>query len=177
MRCTKVKKSLSAYLKGELPGDAGERIGKHLKGCPCCSGELSALEKLEATLDRLAQISPSPGFEARFLRRLEGAEKGRMLHDWMSGLAWSFNMKMGLSTALLVSLMFGGYLFLGPFTGYDRAGKEDLSVEMAEIAAEISNDIDFYRSYDMLKELDVLMQLEKDDRAPENAHSAPNRVL
>jgi anti-sigma factor RsiW len=172
VRCTRIQKNLSAYLAGELSERKRELVGKHLLTCNSCARELTALEKLNTRLDRLEDIVPSTGFEERFWRRVKEAkvpERG----PWLTGIDWSFNLKLGLSTALLVSVVIGGYLFREISQDLNSRGEPDVSIDIAEIA----KDMDFYRSYEIIREMDVLLKLEKDDTVPDNGQLKPNHTL
>jgi anti-sigma factor RsiW len=52
MRCEKVRGHLEAWLDGELPGNAGAEIERHLKGCAACARHLEQRRQLGKAVKR-----------------------------------------------------------------------------------------------------------------------------
>jgi anti-sigma factor RsiW len=88
MRCRKIQKNLSAYMAGELAQRETERVREHLSACPGCVRELAELKQLHKRLERLEEISPSPGFEAQFWRRVKETKQAKVpepSRQWLPG--------------------------------------------------------------------------------------------
>lgn len=50
-------KQLIAWLDGELPADEGAEVGRHLRGCAECRGELSVYEKLSNAVEAYCEAT------------------------------------------------------------------------------------------------------------------------
>ena len=59
MKCSRVKRFLSAYHDGEIAGPKREEIARHLEGCAACRQEFEALKAAVATI-RAAEVPDSP---------------------------------------------------------------------------------------------------------------------
>jgi hypothetical protein len=173
MRCRKTQRNLSAYLAGELGHRKTERVREHLLTCSTCARELEDLEKLNKRLDRLEGVVPSPSFEERFWRKVKETKKPESAPRRFPGPGWTLNWKWGLSTALVFLVISGGYIYWERFQTTERQRGADPSLEMAEIA----RDIDFYQNYEIIREMDTLIKLEKEETVPGNEEFPGNQTL
>ncbi|MGH7766086.1 MAG: zf-HC2 domain-containing protein [Candidatus Binatia bacterium] len=57
--CEAIKKSLGAWLDGELDAAQAAEIQLHVQGCASCSGEKARLERLDFSLKRLLETNAS----------------------------------------------------------------------------------------------------------------------
>ena len=53
LACREITDLLTAYLEGELPGEARERFDAHLAECPYCT---TYVAQMLATIDRLGRL-------------------------------------------------------------------------------------------------------------------------
>jgi hypothetical protein len=173
LKCSKIQKNLNGYLSGELSEREKEQIKSHLKECPECSQEVTALEDLNKKIDQLDELAPTPEFEARFWRKVEEAEKPKPVRQWFSPLQWTSGMKWGLSTAFVALFILGIYVAREGFQIPSRQKGIDSSHEIAEI----EKDIDFYQHYEIIKEIDILVNLDRDESEGEMGKLPENHTL
>ncbi len=64
LKCEK-SREITAYLKGEVPGEEREALRAHFEQCSSCGLELSRFDKVLAALGKLEGVDPSPGFKWR----------------------------------------------------------------------------------------------------------------
>jgi len=75
MTCDEIKKTLPAYMDGELPSGDMDRTSRHLSTCTDCSREFAELKTMAGLLKDLPDIEPPPFFEQRIMSRIrEDAE-------------------------------------------------------------------------------------------------------
>lgn len=91
--------------RGRLDAEDARRLADHLKRCPACQQMASAWGETEALLASQELASPSPGFEARFLHRLQARRQRRQ----------------SLVLHLLVLSLVGGLFGLGVLFGAQLA--------------------------------------------------------
>ena len=166
---------MSAYLAKELYQSEMEEIREHLYKCPSCISELRNLEKLNEKMEHLKAVVPSPGFEANFWRKVKETRQREDSPSQIQNSGWTLWWKWGLSTAVVILLMFGGYIFWEELQNFKGQMKSDTSIEMAEI----ERDIEFFRNYKIIKDMDVLINLEKDEKIVEDGdgNSLKNHTL
>jgi anti-sigma factor RsiW len=70
MKCSKVKKKLTAYLDGEVAEKEQQIISEHVKSCASCQHDLKALEHVSRTLDEVGDVEVTPYFRAHLRTRL-----------------------------------------------------------------------------------------------------------
>jgi hypothetical protein len=121
----------------------------------------------------LEEVIPSPGFEAHFWRKVKERKQPESALKWLPGPGWTFNWQWGLSTVLAVLVIFGGYIYWERFQTIEGQRGPDISPEMAEI----ERDMDFYRNYELIKDMDILIKLEKEEIIPENEQLPENHLL
>ncbi len=158
MICRDVNNNLSAYLTGELKPQLNKKVEEHLKVCESCSTELSEIERLYKRLDGLETVEPSPDFARAFwnkVREVEGAEK----EGWFDRLGWIIRWEVALSTALILIILIAGY----NFWEISKVTKTETASNASPDIVKITKDIDFYRNYEIIKEMDTLIKLEEKD--------------
>lgn len=57
LTCYLVRRRLGAYLDGALPEGRARTAAAHLAGCPACQGEVDALRRLRAALQRTRAVA------------------------------------------------------------------------------------------------------------------------
>jgi anti-sigma factor RsiW len=70
-------KHMSAYLDGELPASARERVQRHIRDCPECRRVLRGLQRMLGVLDGLAPVGGQerPDIATAVARRLGDAPR------------------------------------------------------------------------------------------------------
>jgi anti-sigma factor RsiW len=71
MKCSQIKKKLSAYLDHEMKDDERQMVSGHLKTCTLCQEELAALAKVKETLFVLEGMEVPPYFITRLRQRIK----------------------------------------------------------------------------------------------------------
>ena len=74
MKCSRVKRKLSAFLDDEVSEEEKLKISEHLKFCINCQRELESLSYVSNFLDSLEEINPSPYFIVRLKQRIAEQE-------------------------------------------------------------------------------------------------------
>ncbi|MCK4262210.1 zf-HC2 domain-containing protein [bacterium] len=74
MRCSEVRKNLSAFLDGEMDEKEQLEIKAHLKDCSSCSREGELLRGSWEVLSEWKDIEPSSYFKTNFWRRVREQE-------------------------------------------------------------------------------------------------------
>lgn len=71
MNCQETKENLFEYQCGRLRNDLKRAIAEHLRDCASCDLQFQQIKQVEAELDRLAEIEPSPYFDQKLNARLD----------------------------------------------------------------------------------------------------------
>jgi len=85
MNCETWQDKIDAFVDSELPADKAAQLQEHLRGCPACSAETLARQRLKIET-RLAgkRFAPSREFETRLRKRFEPR---RMRWAWLPAAA------------------------------------------------------------------------------------------
>lgn len=102
MECRNIQKELIFYLDHDLPEEKMAIIGKHLDGCPRCSGFLKELEKSMGIIEAERKPEVSPYFFTRLSARLD---EGPKLQEQT---AWTRVLQPAFFTLLLMAAIYGG---------------------------------------------------------------------
>ncbi|KPK62777.1 hypothetical protein AMJ83_09855 [candidate division WOR_3 bacterium SM23_42] len=70
MKCSQIKKKLSAYIDGEITDNEKIMIKKHLKACAICQEEVAVLSRVKGSLSVLDGMEVPPYFMARLRQRI-----------------------------------------------------------------------------------------------------------
>ena len=139
--------ALIPYLRGELAGEEGERLRKHLQGCARCREELASAESVMKELaHRVAQI-PEPDWAVyrNQLRRKLNARRREPIRRWRPGLAWASLATAAVATSAIV-LAFA----LSP-------GPRPPAVDQLEVEGALADaDIGLLREYPVVEHLELL---------------------
>jgi anti-sigma factor RsiW len=76
MKCSKIKKRLTAYLDGELSDEEQQVISEHVKSCVSCQQELESLKIVSRTLADLDDVEVTPYFRIHLKTRLRDEKTG-----------------------------------------------------------------------------------------------------
>ncbi len=75
MKCSDVRKKLSAYQDGELNPEGKDRLAGHLRLCSLCREEFQALENTWRVLDGLSEIKAEADFAEGIVRKSKPAKE------------------------------------------------------------------------------------------------------
>jgi hypothetical protein len=129
MKCSKIKKILTAYLDDGLIVHEHKQVENHLKYCSLCRIELNALSKTGDMLDTWGDVQPSRDITSDVMAVIEMEQtEGSAL-----GRAWQrfTTQRMQLARVAGIVLLFAA-LLLGmketyrPSAGFGRAGMDQL---------------------------------------------------
>jgi hypothetical protein len=73
MKCSRIKKNLSAFMDSELDGATSQFITEHLKNCPRCREYLHEFRETNDLVYGLLRNDPSPDFSRKVLEAAMGA--------------------------------------------------------------------------------------------------------
>ncbi|OYD14413.1 hypothetical protein CH333_08015 [candidate division WOR-3 bacterium JGI_Cruoil_03_44_89] len=110
MKCSRIRRRLSAFLDGEVSEEEKRQILEHLKSCPDCQGELETLHQLSDSLDYFEEIEPSPYFMIRLKQRI--AEREARSPIRFPFLQWTRRVAVpvGATALVIFSIFLGGRL-------------------------------------------------------------------
>lgn len=103
MKCSKIKKRLSAYLDGELSEQERCIISEHLKLCQECKAELAAMSSVSDALKILEGFETPPFFMTRLRQAVKEQEKPVPFLQRIKGLVVS----AATAVAVIASLFIG----------------------------------------------------------------------
>lgn len=108
MNCQKVKENLFEYQRGQLGKDLKREIAEHVGSCSSCGVQFRQFQQVEAELDRLAEIEPSPYFDQKLNAKLDGLVKPSS--PWSSRLFLWLQDRYALSFVLLLLTTLGTWV-------------------------------------------------------------------
>ncbi len=103
MKCSHVKRKLSAYLDGELSIAEKKEIESHLQQCSGCQEELTALSSVTDALSILEGMEPPPYFMDRVRQGIRDEARSIPFLERIRSIAIS----IATATAVVVSLLIG----------------------------------------------------------------------
>ena len=119
MNCESTKAQLADYLTGQLPEAKQRALEAHLAGCPACSEELEAVQRVWRTLGQATTPEPSPNLRPEFYAMLadfkdtletESTYSPKGLWRWLRALQLPQPvLRLAYSVALLAAGVAGGY--------------------------------------------------------------------
>jgi len=128
MKCSEVKRKLSAFLDGENPS-AGEReITEHLKVCRGCQEELTALSRVMDALGVLEGMEPPPYFITRVRQCVREEGRPAPFLERIRSIAISFATAAAVVASVLIGNQFGRILYqsVGPAVVSEAAEAGDI---------------------------------------------------
>jgi len=108
MNCQKVRENLWEYQRQQLSADLGHEITEHLSSCPTCSVQLQQLKQVQAELDCLVDVEPSPYFDQKLDAKLNGQSRSPVM--WANRLFCWLNGRYALSFLLLLLTTAGAWI-------------------------------------------------------------------
>lgn len=128
MDCQALKRSLGAWLDGELGYSEAEQIKEHLQGCPLCLGEKTQLERLQTSLERVLKARSSgvafePFWDEVRRRIFERRPWYAQLLDWvrLTLIPQRFAWAIPVMIVFLLGLFSLGDFFVGWYAGRNRS--------------------------------------------------------
>ncbi len=70
MKCSWIRRKLSAFLDGEISEEENQLISEHLKSCERCKKELEELSQVSDVLEVMDEVKVSPFFITRLKQRI-----------------------------------------------------------------------------------------------------------
>jgi len=130
MKCSQIKKRLSAFLDGEVSEQERQFITEHLKSCDSCRKELEELSQVSDILDIIQEVEVSPYFITRLKQRITDQEQKSLIRLPLT--EWIRRALVPAVTTILVacSLFIGGQLGKAIY----QAGGEDVVGAEIEVA-------------------------------------------
>ena len=110
MKCSEVRRKLSAFLDGEVSEEEKQLILEHVKSCDLCRKELEALSQVSEVLEVMDEIQVSPFFITRLKQRIADQESKSLVR--LPFMEWIRHSTVPAFTTVLVclSLLLGYYL-------------------------------------------------------------------
>ena len=105
MKCSRIKKKLSAFLDGETSEVENQLISEHLKSCERCQKELEELSHVSDVLDVMDEIRVSPFFITRLKQRIADQKSKRVVR--MPFVEW---IRRAAFPAFITALVFLSFL-------------------------------------------------------------------
>lgn len=130
MKCSRIKRRLSAFLDGEVSEQERQFIKEHLKSCEHCQIELKNLSQVSDILDIIQEVEVSPYFITRLKQRIADQKQKSLIRlpltEWIKRA-----LVPAVTTALVAfSLFIGGQLGKAIY----QAGSEDVVGTEIEVA-------------------------------------------
>jgi len=107
MKCSRIKRKLSAFLDGETSEAENRFIAEHLKSCERCHKELEELSQVSGVLNVMDEVRVSPFFITRLKQRIADQKSKNVvripLMEWIKRAALP-----AFATALVFLSFLGG---------------------------------------------------------------------
>ncbi len=104
MKCSRIKRKLSAFLDGETSEVENQLISEHLKSCARCQNELEELSQVSDILDVMDEVEVSPFFTTRLKQRIVDQRARRVVR--MPFMEWIRRAALPAFATALVILSF-----------------------------------------------------------------------
>ena len=129
MKCSEVRRKLSAFLDGEVSEEEKQSISEHLESCDLCHKKLEELSKVLDVLDVMDEVQVSPFFVTRLKQRITDQELKSLVR--LPFMEWIRRATVPAFTTVLVYLS----LLLGYYLGktIHQEGVESVSIADAEV--------------------------------------------
>ena len=111
MKCSEVKRKLSAYLDGEVSDADRKEIAEHLKTCEDCQEELAALSSVSDALVLLGGIEVPPYFMTRVRQCISDEAKAIPFLERIRSIAVTAATAIAVIGALFIGNQFGRTLY------------------------------------------------------------------
>jgi len=108
MKCSKVKKKLSAYLDGETSAEEQQIISEHIKSCASCQHDLKVLRTVSRTLDEVDDVEVTPYFRVHLRTRLREENTGERRPFFLLEWIRKITIPVAAAALFLFSIIAGG---------------------------------------------------------------------
>jgi predicted anti-sigma-YlaC factor YlaD len=124
MKCSRIKRKLSAFLDNEVSNEEKRNILTHLRNCNDCQKKLEKLHQISDSLNLLEEIEIPSYFMVRLKQRIAENRKSRFftLPFW----EWKRYVfaPVGIPVLFIVSMLIGSYLGTTISQKTSQVGKE-----------------------------------------------------
>jgi len=110
MKCTQVKRRLSAFLDREMSSEDKALISRHLDTCPGCRQELERLTRLSGDLALIEDVEVQPYFMTRLVRRITDREAKHAAPWWFPEWIRRAAIPAAAAAVLILTALTGSYL-------------------------------------------------------------------
>lgn len=124
MKCTQVKRSLSAFLDREVSSEDNALIFRHLDTCPGCRQELERLTRLSDDLALIEDVEVQPYFMTRLRQRIADREAKHAAPWWFSEWIRRAAIPAAAAAVLFLAALTGSYLGKTVYQWKARRGSE-----------------------------------------------------
>jgi predicted anti-sigma-YlaC factor YlaD len=104
MKCSEVKRRLSAFLDGEVSEKEALFISEHLKSCDLCRKEFELLSQVSEILEVMDKVKVSPFFMTRLKQKI--TEQTSRNHVRIPIMEWIRRAAIPVVTTVLIILSF-----------------------------------------------------------------------
>jgi predicted anti-sigma-YlaC factor YlaD len=130
MKCSEIRKKLSALLDGEVTGEEKRLISEHVKSCEFCQKEFEALSQVSEVLEVMDEVHVSPFFLTRLKQKIADQKvKAGIRFPFME---WIRRVTIPIAATVLIIMSFVVGSNLGKMMHQKRA--EIMAKSDAEIA-------------------------------------------
>jgi anti-sigma factor RsiW len=111
MKCSQVRRKLSAYLDGEVPDKDRAQISGHLQHCRGCQDELTALAGVSDALGILQGMEVPPYFMTRLRQQIKENARARPFVERIRSIAITAATAVAVIVSFFVGNQFGRILY------------------------------------------------------------------
>lgn len=111
MKCSGIKRKLSAYLDGEMPEQEKITISEHLQQCKDCSVELAALSAVKEALNDIEGIEVPPYFMTRLRQNIREQVKPTSIRQKVRRLVFTGATAFAVVASLFLGNQAGKILY------------------------------------------------------------------
>lgn len=202
MTCQKVQEHFWEYSRRELSENVGRLIDAHLQSCKACAAEFDQFSRVEAALEGLPDIEPSPHFDQKLNAKLasigrQTRSSGLWIPWWKDRYVWSFAVVLLATVALWIGFrhqqgreltsmeaviqMQDNYLGKKSLTPKNEVAVQERALEVGSPASEEleeegipEEDLAVVENFDLLQNYDFLKKFDLADQP--DGHSSRART-
>ncbi|KPJ74000.1 hypothetical protein AMJ52_02345 [candidate division TA06 bacterium DG_78] len=104
MKCSEIKRKLSAFLDGEVSEEEKQIILEHLNTCDRCRKEFEALSQVSEVLEVIDEIQVSPFFVTHLKQRITGQKAKSRVH--IPFVEWIRRAAVPITAVVLIIISF-----------------------------------------------------------------------
>ncbi|NOY68945.1 MAG: hypothetical protein GXP53_05555 [Deltaproteobacteria bacterium] len=139
---------ISDYIDGELSVRMADRLILHMETCGRCREMLARFSGIDEDIGILSEIEPSPDFNRRFWRTLDGQRE----RGFQTSFAWLFSgWRPALAAAAAIMIVFGTVILHG-----NRFLSKNVTAGAPVSEMAMAKNLDLFENYDMIENLSML---------------------